>query len=614
MRLEKLADRLLASPRYGERMAWPWLEAARYADTNGYQTDAERFMWRWRDWVIEAYNRNLLFDQFTIEQIAGDLLPSPTLDQRIATGFNRNHRGNGEGGIIPEEYAVEYVADRVETTATVWLGLTIGCARCHDHKYDPFTQKEFYRLFAFFNNIPEKGKAAKYGNSEPTIKAPTPEQVKQLAELDRRVKNAEKQLDSLRDAAAKAQRRWEKSVQRNTIPDWSPDRGLTRPTQLTFRAEPARYATGKVGKALDLDGKRFAEAGDLGDFSFDDKFSFSFWILPRKATGAILSRMVEEPNGMGYSIHLVNGKLQAHFTQRWLDDAMRVETLQAIRVNEWRHVTVTYDGSRLAAGVKIYIDGEPAKTVALLDELNQTFETKEPLRIGHAGSKDNQFDGLVDDLRIYSRVVGPPDARVLSVPASVRQIVAKSADQRSTPEMDKLRAYFYERAAPKDVRNAYDALRDAGEARQKFIEAIPTVMVMQEMPKPRDSYVLQRGQYDRHGDKVTAGVPASLPSQPASRRHEPARFGEMARRAGKSAHRPRRRQSPLAASFRQRLGAYSRRFRHPGGFSRASGTPRLARDRIHSHRLGHEANAQADRDECRLSAILTRRRDEKRPG
>src|SRR5262249_52543801 len=156
---EKVVDRLLASPRFGERMAWRWLEAARYADTNGYQTDAGRDMWRWRDWVIEAFNRDLPFDQFTIEQIAGDMLSNPTLDQRIATGFNRNHRGNGEGGIVPEEYAVEYVADRVETTATVWLGLTFTCCRCHDHKFDPFTQKEFYQLFAYFNNIPEKGRA-----------------------------------------------------------------------------------------------------------------------------------------------------------------------------------------------------------------------------------------------------------------------------------------------------------------------------------------------------------------------------------------------------------------------------------------------------------------------
>jgi len=150
----KAVDRLLASPRYGERMAERWLDAARYADTNGYQYDAERFMWRWRDWVIESFNRNQPFDQFTLEQIAGDMLPGATLEQKIATGFNRNHRANTEDGIIPEEYAVEYVVDRVETTSTVFMGVTLGCARCHNHKYDPFTQKEFYQVFSYFNNVP----------------------------------------------------------------------------------------------------------------------------------------------------------------------------------------------------------------------------------------------------------------------------------------------------------------------------------------------------------------------------------------------------------------------------------------------------------------------------
>ena len=203
---EKVVDRLLASPRYGERMAAQWLDAARYADTNGYQTDAERYMWRWRDWVVEAFNRNLSFDQFALQQIAGDMLPRAALDQKIATGFNRNHRGNGEGGIIPEEYAVEYVVDRVETTSTVFMGLTFGCARCHDHKYDPFTQKEFYQLFAYFNNIPERGKANKYGNSAPMIQAPTVAQQAKLNDFDRKLAAAEKRFEGLRSDLAKAQR------------------------------------------------------------------------------------------------------------------------------------------------------------------------------------------------------------------------------------------------------------------------------------------------------------------------------------------------------------------------------------------------------------------------
>ena len=165
---------------------------------NGYQSDGERDMWRWRDWVIDAFNRNMPFDHFTVEQLAGDLLPGATLDQRIASGFNRNHRTNGEGGIIPEEYRVEYVADRAQTTATVWLGLTAGCARCHDHKYDPISQKDFYRLFAYFNHIPnEHGFVWNYGPEEPFVKAPLPEQQKRLAELDAALAARSREWDQL---------------------------------------------------------------------------------------------------------------------------------------------------------------------------------------------------------------------------------------------------------------------------------------------------------------------------------------------------------------------------------------------------------------------------------
>ena len=210
---EKVVDRLLASPRYGERMAARWLDAARYADTNGYQYDGERVMWRWRDWVIDAFNRNQPFDQFTLEQIAGDMLPNATLEQKIATGFNRNHRANTEDGIIPEEYAVEYVVDRVETTSTVFMGLTLGCARCHNHKYDPFTQKEFYQFFAYFNNVPELGRAMKYGNSPPMVAAPTAEQqTAARTHWNRRLRPVQSFLRE-HDAANSRAQAWESELQ-----------------------------------------------------------------------------------------------------------------------------------------------------------------------------------------------------------------------------------------------------------------------------------------------------------------------------------------------------------------------------------------------------------------
>ncbi|MBM3795031.1 MAG: DUF1549 domain-containing protein [Acidobacteria bacterium] len=184
---ERAADRLLASPRYGERMAMDWLDVARYADTHGFNNDAERSMWRWRDWVIESFNRNLPYHRFITEQLAGDLLPKPTLEQRIATGFGRNHVINSEGGIIDEEYRVEYVVDRVRTLGMAWMGLTLECARCHDHKYDPISQRDHYRLYAFFNNVPELGEDGRVSNAPPMIPAPTAPQQARLRELEAKV-------------------------------------------------------------------------------------------------------------------------------------------------------------------------------------------------------------------------------------------------------------------------------------------------------------------------------------------------------------------------------------------------------------------------------------------
>ena len=514
--VEKLADRLLASPRFGERMAWRWLEAARYADTNGYQTDAERDMWRWRDWVIEAYNRNLPFDQFTIEQLAGDMLPKPTLDQRIATGFNRNHRGNAEGGIVPEEYAAEYVADRVETTSTVWLGLTLGCARCHDHKYDPFTQREFYQMFAFFNNVPEKGRAVKYGNSPPYITAPTREQYKKIGPLVRQVAAAQRALTELQPTIDAELARWETATKSGTAQDWQPDRGqlahmsLDELGKLAIQNGRAEFREGRVGKALDLDGKRFADAGNVGDFGFDDKFSFAFWVKPRSANGAILSRMPEESRSDGYGIHLVDGKIQVHLTKRWLDDALRVESENQLKRDEWHHVVVTYDSTRLAAGVYIYIDGIEQKKKVLLDELNQSFNTKETLRIGSGGGDSSRFNGLVDELRVYSRVLDPGEARILAVPSTIREILAKAVAERNDGENAKLRAYFIEKSSSKEIRDANASLHSVREERDKFLASLPTVMVMEEMATPRETHLLLRGQYDRPGEKVNAALPTEI--------------------------------------------------------------------------------------------------------
>jgi hypothetical protein len=526
---EKVVDRLLQSPRYGERMATRWLDAARYADTNGYQSDGERTMWRWRDWVIEAFNHNMPFDQFTIEQIAGDRLPHATLEQKIATGFNRNHRGNGEGGIIPEEYAVEYVVDRVDTTATVWLGLTLGCARCHDHKYDPIKQKEFYQVFAYFNNVPEQGRAFKYGNSPPLVKAPTPQQQVQLRELERQLAAAESRLTRLEPELTAAQSKWEKSFGATLPLDWSVTAGLVAHYALDgdttdksghakagkFQDGGPAYAPGRTSKAGHFDGQRVLNAGDVGRFGFYDKFSIGAWIYPTSSRdGTVVSRMIDAPQAEGYSLLLDRGKLHLNLVKRWLDDALRVETERSLPPNRWYHVLATYDGSRVASGVKLYIDGRSEKLKINLDELNQSFQTKEPLRIGAGGGPESRFHGSIADVRIYNECLRAQEAALIATPDTITDLVAMPAEKRTKPQADKLHAYFLEKHAPEPIRQAHQQLVRLRKQRAQLIESFPTTMVMEERPTPRDTFVLSRGQYDKPGEKVTAGIPASLPPLP----------------------------------------------------------------------------------------------------
>jgi mono/diheme cytochrome c family protein len=525
---EKVVDRLLASPRYGERMAVRWLDGARYADTNGYQSDGERFMWRWRDWVIDAYNQNMPFDRFTIEQLAGDLLPSPTLEQRIATGFNRNHRGNAEGGIIPEEYAVEYVADRVETTATVWLGLTMTCARCHDHKYDPIRQKEFYQLFAYFNNVPEHGKAIKYGNSPPMIPAPTPTQQAQLRELEGKLVAAQSAFRNLEPQLAAAQAAWEKTLRPTAPMQWSLTEGLLAHYELDgnavnrlaadqsgkFEGAGPAFVPGKLGQAADFDGQRFLQAGEVGKFGFYDKFSLAAWIRPRANQGTIVSRMADTARGQGYSVMLRGGKVQVNLVVRYLDDAIRVETERVLEPDRWYHVLATYDGSRVARGVKVYIDGRPEKLRVLLDELNQSFETKEPLRIGAGGGADNRFRGAIDDLRIYQGALSAEDAEILATTEPITDLAALPPEKRTPAQARKLRACFLEQHAPEAIRLAHRQVITLERQKSQLVESFPTTMVMEEMPTPRETFLLIRGEYNKRGEKVVPGVPAVLGTMP----------------------------------------------------------------------------------------------------
>ena len=559
---EKAVDRLMGSTSYGERMAVEWLDGARYADSSGYQTDAERSMWRYRDWVIDAYNANKPFDQFTIEQLAGDLLPDATLEQRIATAFNRNHSQNGEGGIVPEEFLVENVVDRVSTTGTVWLGLTLGCARCHDHKFDPLSQKEFYEIFAFFNNVPERGKAFKYGNSPPYVTAPTDAQLAELAEIDQKLTEAWEAFRGLEDDAAEAQREWEASLPAAGRVDWvlrdkllvhypldgdiagiytsepvyvSPGvsaglRGndeaklVELPVNVKLVDGRPRFVSGQVGEAGSFNGQRFIDAGDIADFTYDDPFTLAAWIYPTAADGVIVSRALAGDQGeRGWGLYLVDGKVRVNLSQRWADDGVRVETERVLPLNEWQHVLVTYDGSRVPSSFRVYVDGEAEALTELLDGINNPMRTKEPLRIGASGSAPAdsgatdtrpRFQGWIDDVRVYTTALSASQAAVVATAESLDELTRIAPDDRTAGQAEKLRLAFLDQYAGPDLHEAWQAANDLERERAVFWDGIQTVMVMDELDPPRETFRLIRGAYDVPGEQVSPDVPAVLPPLP----------------------------------------------------------------------------------------------------
>ena len=499
---EKVVDRLLSSARYGERMAFRWMENARYGDTNGYQTDGPREMWRWRDWVINAFNKNMPYDQFTVEQLAGDLLPNATRDQIIATGFNRNHRTNGEGGIIPEEYRVEYVADRAQTTSIVWLGLTMGCARCHDHKYDPIAQKDFYRLFAYFNRIPnERGFSYNYGNEEPTVKAPLPEQERRLAELEAKVSKLTTEFDKAQPRVAKMQRLWE-----------SNRAATVRERSTPIPNVPSAECTGCPFPTWQSPSPPISLLKPIANFGYMEPFTFSAWIKPESHTGGILSQAEDYMEGQGHTLYLIDGKLRLHIVLRWTDLALRLETLKSVPLNEWHHVTATYDGKRKAAGTHLYIDGIPQETKILFDQNDEPFKVdanKIPFRIGVAGGLN--FKGSIEDVRVYKEALLPEECAALAARETPQEIAAIPVAQRTPAQIAKLNLTFFNEAAPLEIKKLRNDLVAARKEREKYYDSIPSVMIMVDDPNARKSYLLKRGAYDAHGDEVTPGIPSILP-------------------------------------------------------------------------------------------------------
>jgi hypothetical protein len=511
-----LVDRTLNQAAYGERMAADWLDLARYSDTYGYQVDRDRFVWPWRDWVIRAFNANMPYDEFVIRQLAGDLLTNAGRDEILATTFNRLHPQKVEGGSVPEEFRVEYVADRVHTFSTAFLGLTLECARCHDHKYDPITQKEYYQFFAFFNNIDEAGL---YSYFTPAIPTPTlllpdePAQNKIIA-IEKQIADEEKKLQSLADS------------RREAFGQWLTARGeeATIPGQIAHldfeeaQNGPNVGVPGQVGNAIKLTGDDGIEL-KVGNFRRFEPFSVSLWMnTPDVKDRAVVfhrSRAWTDAASRGYQLLLEDGKLSAALIHFWPGNAIGVRATTPLPANEWHHVAVTYDGSSRAAGLSIYLNGKPTDIEVVRDHLvkNITGGGGDNITIGERFRDRGFTNGLVDEFKVFDRQLSAIEVSQLRDGKSLADAIKKPIGELTADEKAALFEYFLA-AIDEDFRNQRTALREARRMRSEAVDEIPEIMVMQELPEPRPAFVLKRGAYDAPGEPVQAGTPKMFPPLP----------------------------------------------------------------------------------------------------
>lgn len=462
---ELLVAELLSRPQFGERMALRWLDLARYADTNGYSIDGGRHMWAWRDWVIAAYNDNMPFDQFTIEQIAGDLLPGATESQRIASGFNRNHMNTHEGGTILEECRVAYVADRVKTTAVTWLGLTVGCAQCHDHKYDPISQRDYYRFFAYFNTITDKGNDGNAGvNSVPFVPVFDDGQKASLQRLRGEIIALESQLLAPDDELLAAQRAWQQAQVGidHTEPVLGPWHVMGPNSAATANEAFAKDFGPEA--SLNLDGKD-PDGKPLWQLR-EDLVDGKPHALPAQRSAYYLHRTITTAHATSIDLSLGS------------DDAIRV----------WHNGALVVD-KNVRRGVKA---GQELITLPL-----QVGENQLLVKIINDGGPGG----------VYFKVLRS------GLPAEVITALERNEADRTETDHNALLRYFRSTVAKLEPVRGSIATANAGIA---AINAKPrtTAMVMAEQAMPRDTFVLVRGRYDVRGDRVTAGTPEFLPPLP----------------------------------------------------------------------------------------------------
>jgi hypothetical protein len=529
---EKLVDRLLDIEAWGEHRGRYWLDVVRYADTHGIHFDNYREMWAYRDWVIKAFNQNMPFDRFVIEQLAGDLLPNPTLEHKIATGFCRCNITTNEGGIIDEEYKVLYARDRTETFGQIFLGATVGCAVCHDHKFDPVTTRDFYSLSAFFDNTTQAVRDGNIKDTPPIVVVPTmpdrprwdtlqSEIAATRSKLDERKKQAEPEFDS-----------WLADFNLADLPKYVPSEAIVLHAPLnegqgnsinfTLDGSPAAiernetiaWAEGRdpKEKALALRTTPAIEFPEVGDFDSDQPFSTSIWVklTRRNQTGAIVARMDNKASYRGWDIWLEGDKVGTHIVNAWQENALKVVAQTQLKQNEWTHVCVTYDGSKKARGVKVYYNGKPQPVNIAADKLAGTIRTSVPFKIGQRSHDSKLQFMLASDLRLFAKNLSPQEAAQLSSASDIEQFLSKAADERKPEE--RVKALDWWLSAVDEPSRAIDAQIRKLQVEETQIKGRGTIAhIMNERKEEPMAYILFRGEYDKRREAVKAATPAALP-------------------------------------------------------------------------------------------------------
>ena len=531
---QRIVDRLLASPRYGEHMASGWLDVARYADTFGYQNDKENHVWPWRDWVIRAYNRNLPYDVFVTQQLAGDLLPDATPDQRLATAFNRLHRQTNEGGSVEEEFRLEYVADRTETFGTAFLGLTLECARCHDHKFDPITQQEFYQVSAFFSSIDESGTYSHFTEATPTPALPLfePGQEEELNRMRGFTTLRREQWDDARRQAGQRYRRW-RNQNTGFFRVRSPILHLTFDTppvdkRLENAADPSHAgrvtdhytsSPGVFQGGTHFDGDNGITIDEIGDFDRFHPFSLSMWLHSAleepKMVVCHRSKASLDAASRGYEVLIKDGRLTFGLIHFWPGNALRVQALKALPADRWVHVAITYDGSSRAQGVTLFVDGQPLEARTIRDGLSRTLlypaSTEVSVTLG-ARFRDPGFTGgCMDEFQLYDGALSRLEVEALAAPSGTESFLKTvSRDPGFEPL---LREHYIDVFDP-EVRVHRAWLTQARAQEARLFDSVRQVMVMQETAVPRATYLLERGDYRRKAARAALDTPALLPEFP----------------------------------------------------------------------------------------------------